>query len=501
MNNKIRVRFAPSPTGYLHVGGARSALFNYLFAKKCGGTFILRIEDTDQNRFVENACKEIYDSLRWMGLNWDEGPEVGGNYGPYIQSQRLDIYKKYAQELLDTGHAYRCFCTPQRIASVREQQEKAKQPAGYDRICRDLSPEQIQENLDNGLPFVIRFKIPSGRTVVFKDRIRGNIEYNSDILDDLVLIKTDGYPTYHMANVVDDHLMEISHVLRGDEWIASTPRHVLIYEAFGWQHPEFAHLPVILSPDGGKLSKRKGAASVMDYKRGGFLPEALFNFLAFLGWSPGDEREKMPQDELISAFSLDQVHPKASVLDEKKLEWMNGMYMAERSASSLIGEILPSWKEKCWVAADISESDPYLLQIIDMMKVRSKRITDLIENSSYFFIDPVAYEEKAARKNFTPAAADLLSKINAELQKTGDFTIPALEKLYHDLAEKNGISSGLLIHPTRLAISGVSFGPGLFELMVALGKDSVIRRIETAKKYIVEAKVEVEDKNKNEGRN
>jgi glutamyl-tRNA synthetase len=485
MDKKIRVRFAPSPTGYLHVGGARSALFNYLFAKKTGGTFILRIEDTDQNRFVENACKEIYDSLKWMGLDWDEGPEAGGAYGPYIQSERLDIYHKYAQELLDKGHAYRCFCTPERIATVREAQEKAKQPAGYDKSCRNLTTEKIQENLDKGLPFVIRFKIPAGRTVAFNDRIRGKIEYNSDILDDLVLIKTDGFPTYHMANVVDDHLMEISHVLRGDEWIASTPRHVLIYEAFGWQYPEFAHLPVILSPDGGKLSKRKGAASVMDYKRGGFLPEALFNFLAFLGWSPGDDREKMPKAELIDAFSLDQVSPKASVLDEKKLEWMNGLYMAECSTEVIINEVLPIWIEKGWVENTIDSSDPRLSAIVNMMKVRSKRLTELADSAFYFFVDPVEYEEKAARKNFTPASKVLLETILKELSGTADFAHTSLEALYRTISEKTGVSSGQLIHPTRLSISGVSFGPGLFELMELLGKETVLRRIENAIRKIV----------------
>ena len=484
MDKKIRVRFAPSPTGYLHVGGARSALFNYLFAKNCGGTFILRIEDTDQNRFVEGALKEIYDSLKWLGLDWDEGPEVGGNYGPYIQSQRIEIYKKYAQELLEKGHAYRCFCTPERIAAVRELQEKAKQPSGYDRTCRSLTDEQIKQNLDKGMPYVVRFKIPEGRTVSFVDRIRGNIEYNSDLLDDLVLIKSDGFPTYHMANVIDDHLMEISHVLRGDEWITSTPRHVLIYEAFGWLPPEFAHLPVILSPDGGKLSKRKGAASVMDYKRGGFLPEGLFNFLAFLGWSTGDEREKLTRGELIEAFSLDQVSPKASVLDEKKLEWMNGLYMAEYATHSLASECIPLWKEKGWITENTSANDPYIQLVIEMLKVRSKRITELVENSFYFFVDPLSYEEKAAKKNFNPEAAQILEQLHEQLLSLDVFTHDSLESLYREFSEKNSVPSGKLIHPTRLAVSGVSFGPGLFELMAALGKKQVLRRIEAAVSFI-----------------
>ncbi|HEX3019547.1 MAG TPA: glutamate--tRNA ligase [Chitinispirillaceae bacterium] len=484
MNNKVRVRFAPSPTGYLHVGGARSALFNYLFARRNNGTFILRIEDTDQNRFVEGALKEIYDSLKWLGLQWDEGPEAGGDFGPYVQSQRIEIYNKYANQLLESGHAYRCFCTAERLAQLRTEQEKTKQTVGYDRCCKNLSDDQIKKNLADGIPYVIRFKVPSGRTVVFEDKIRGMIEYSSDILDDLVLIKSDRYPTYHMASVVDDHLMQITHVLRGDEWIASTPRHVLIYEAFGWTPPVFAHLPVILSPDGGKLSKRKGAASVMDYKRAGFLPEALFNFLALLGWAPGDSREKMSLNELIESFSLEQVSPKASVFDEKKLEWMNGLYLTERSSASLIPEILPVFKEKGWVNQLTSDNDPYLLKVIDLMKSRSKRLTDLVDSCIYFFKDPISYEEKAMRKYFTADAVDILSTVQTSLSALDTFTCENMEKIYHDISEKSNISAGKLIHPTRLAVSGVSFGPGLFELLETLGKDIVIRRITTAINFI-----------------
>lgn len=495
MNKPVRVRFAPSPTGYLHVGGARSALFNYLFARHHGGTFILRIEDTDRSRFVADALKEIYESLRWLGLQWDEGPEAPGEYGPYIQSQRLDIYRKHAQILLDSGHAYRCFCTPERLSQLRAEQEKTKQNAGYDRKCRNLSPEEEKKLLDAGTPYVIRFKIPSGRTVAFEDGIRGKIEYSSDVLDDLVLIKSDGFPTYHMANVVDDHLMAISHVLRGDEWIASTPRHVLLYEAFGWEAPVFAHLPVILSPDGGKLSKRKGAASVMDYKNAGYLPEALFNFLAFLGWAPGDDREKMSREELIKAFSLEQVSPKASVLDEKKLEWMNGLYMAERDSRSLAEEVLPVWKERGYVSSEKTSDDPWLLQIIDLLKGRSKRVTELIDNSSYFFKDPESYEEKAARKTFTPDSLQNLNKIKSALSVQDDFSHEKLEALYRDLAAKSGISSGKLIHSTRLAVSGISFGPGLFELMQTLGKETVLRRIERAIEFISKSTAQVEKEN------
>ncbi|MDG5815424.1 glutamate--tRNA ligase [Chitinispirillales bacterium ANBcel5] len=484
MENTVRVRFAPSPTGYLHVGGARSALFNFLFARHHGGTFILRIEDTDRSRFVEGALDEIYESLTWLGLQWDEGPEKGGDYGPYTQSKRNHLYQKYANQLLENGHAYRCFCSSERLASVREQQEKSGNLTGYDRHCRNLSNEQIQQNLSENIPFIIRFKIPQGRIVKFKDLIRGEIEYNSDVLDDLVLIKSDGFPTYHMANVIDDHLMKISHVLRGDEWIASTPRHVLIYEAFGWQLPQFAHLPVILSPTGGKLSKRKGAASVMDYKKGGYLPEALFNFLALLGWAPGDDREKISVDELVKAFSLEQVSPKASVFDEKKLEWMNGLYMAERSSESLSPAVLELLKERGVVGKDIRADDKYLLRAIDLLKGRSKRIIDLADNSVYFFIDPSSYEKKAEKKHYKTDTLDHLRALVEKLQDIDPFSTDQLECAVRDLAQSREISTGKLIHPTRLAVSGVSFGPGLYELLSSLGKETVIRRIEKACEYL-----------------
>lgn len=486
MTSSVRVRFAPSPTGYLHVGGARTALFNYLFAKHAGGTFILRIEDTDRNRYVEGALQEIYKSLKWLGLSWDEGPEIGGNYGPYVQSERLGLYKKKAMELLDKGLAYRCFCTPQRLEEVRLAREKAKMLTGYDRHCRDLSKEEIKKNLDQGKSFVVRLKIPPDRIIAFNDIIRGSIEYKSEVLDDLVLLKSDGFPTYHLANVVDDHEMKISHVLRGDEWIASTPRHIILYEAFGWTPPAFAHMPVILDPSGGKLSKRKGAASVMDYKNSGILPDALFNFLALLGWAPGagDEREKMTREEIIQAFSLEKISPKGAVLDEKKLDWMNGQYMAEASPEALLGEVLKLWKDRGIVPADKSADDPYLITVIRMLKDRSKRLTELVDNSVYFFKDPESYEEKAAKKHFTPQSAAVLQSLIEKLSQAESFSKEALDAFFHKYATETGTQIGELVHPTRLAISGVSFGPGLFELMEVLGKETVMRRISTAIKSI-----------------
>jgi glutamyl-tRNA synthetase len=479
---KVRVRFAPSPTGYLHVGGARSALFNYLFARSVGGDFLLRIEDTDRTRFVEGALTEIYDSLKWLGLQWDEGPVVGGGYGPYVQSERLDIYGRMAEQLIGAGHAYRCFCTAERLAEVRAAQEKSGSATGYDKRCRNLSAEETAKHLADGVPHVIRLKIPEGRTVAFDDLIRGRIEYKSEALDDLVLIKADKFPTYHLANVVDDHEMAITHVLRGDEWIASTPRHVLLYEAFGWEPPAFAHLPVILSPDGGKLSKRKGAASVMDYKRGGILPEALFNFLALLGWAPGGDREKMSLEETIAAFSLERVSPKAAVLDEKKLEWMNGQYLAERPAETLIDEVTAIWKNNGWVDNDINKE--YATKVIDMLKVRSRRLTELADSASYFFVDPVDYEEKAAKKHFGPGAAERLGLIRGIIENIDDFTQGNIDAAYHAAAETGNIQISAIIHPTRLAVSGTSAGPGLFEMMEVIGKNIVLRRIDNAIKRI-----------------
>lgn len=457
-------------------------MFNYLFAKHCGGTFILRIEDTDRNRFVEGALKEIYDSLRWLGLAWDEGPDTEGKYGPYIQSQRLGLYQKYATQLLDKELAYRCFCTPERLEEMRQIRAKEKLGDGYDKHCRTLSADDEKKMLDEGKKFVVRFKIPQGRPVVFTDLIRGDIEYQSDVLDDLVLLKSDGFPTYHLANVVDDHEMAISHVLRGDEWIASTPRHILLYEAFGWTPPVFAHMPVILDPSGGKLSKRKGAASVMDYKNRGILPDALFNFLLLLGWAPGggEEKEIMTRKEIVEAFTIENISPKAAVFDEKKLDWMNGKYLAGASIESIAPEVAELLKEKGFVAADTKENDPYITTVIRMLKDRSKRITEIAESAVYFFKDPETYEEKAFRKNIKPETAQLLGQLKDEIAESDMFTKESLDKLFHDFSEKNQKSIGELVHPTRLAISGVSFGPGLFELMEALGKETVLRRMHVA---------------------
>jgi len=479
------VRFAPSPTGYLHVGGARTALFNFLFARHHGGRFILRIEDTDQKRYQPEALAEIFTSLKWLELDWDEGPEVGGDAGPYFQSQRTAMYREHAEKLLTAGGAYCCFCSEERLSRLRDEQEKAKMTfgSGYDRHCRSLSVAEAGRLLDAGTPHVVRLKIPDGRSVAFHDQIRGDISYDSAQLDDLVLLKSDGFPTYHLANVVDDHLMGITHVLRGDEWIASTPKHILIYEAFQWTPPVFAHMPVILAPDGGKLSKRRGAASVLDYQRAGFLPEALRNFLALLGWAPGDDREVMTLDEMVAAFSLERVQAKAAVFDETKLEWMNGVYLQGRSVESLLPGVRARW-ETMGLPKETLADEAYLKQVIAMFRERSKKLSEIAENSLYFFRDPQEYDPQAAKKHFKAEILPCFDALLSKLAGMEAFGHEALEGLYRQLAGEMGISAGKLIHPTRLAVSGVSFGPGLFEMLQALGRETVLRRLKRAREHV-----------------
>jgi len=476
----IRVRFAPSPTGYLHVGGARTALFNYLFAKATGGKFLLRIEDTDRTRFQEDSLKEIFESLRWMGLQWEEGPEVGGDFGPYIQSERLPLYNEHAQKLLESGNAYKCFCTSERLDAVRKEKEARKeQHGGYDRHCRDLSPEEVQKNIDAGMPYVIRLKAPLDGSISFEDMVRGIIETPVVMVDDTVLLKTDGFPTYHLASVVDDHFMEISHVMRGDEWIASTPRHVLLYKAFGWTAPIFAHLPVILSPDGGKLSKRKGAASVMDYKKAGYLPEALLNFLALLGWNPGDDRELMDVNEIISAFSASKISGKPSVFDEQKLEWMNGQYMEKYDPALLVAELTPMWAERGLKVTDTE----YAIGVVKLLQVRSKKVTEIAENADYFFVDPTEYDEKQASKQFTSIVKPALDKLVAELP-SADWDRESIEACIDRVASSLEMSAGKIKPALRLAVTGVGGGPDLIDMFIQLGKECTVKRIKNASDYI-----------------
>jgi len=479
ISDKVRVRFAPSPTGYLHIGGLRTALYNYLFAKNNNGTFILRIEDTDRNRFVEGAVENLIDTLKWSGLYYDEGPDKGGDYGPYFQSQRLDIYKKYAEELIDSGKAYHCFCTSERLVKLRKEQQKQKLPQSkYDKHCLNLSKEEINLNLANLNQFVIRLNVPADQKIIFNDLIRERVEFDSSNIDDQVLIKSDGYPTYHLANVVDDHLMKITHVIRGEEWLSSTPKHVLLYDFFGWEKPEFAHLPLLLNPDRSKLSKRQGDVAVEDYRDKGYLKDALINFVAMLGWNAGDDKEFYKIDELINNFSIDRVNKSGAVFNLEKLNWLNAVHLR----SMEIDDIVSALKKEISTSTfkDQNFSDDYLKLIIEAMLERVSFVKDFIEKSPYFFEDPNEYDQTVVSKRWNSESAGLLTKLIVEYEKLSDPTKEAYESTLKSFCEANEIGIGKIIHPLRLAVSGVGAGPGVYDILYIIGKERSIKRIKTA---------------------
>ena len=483
INQTPRVRFAPSPTGYLHVGGLRTALYNFLFARKYSGTFVLRIEDTDRNRYVEGAVENLIKALNWAGLQYDEGPEVGGNFGPYLQSERLEIYKKYANELIEKGKAYYCFCSPERLKALREEQEKQKLPqAKYDKHCLHLSKEEIEEKLNSGIQKVIRLNVVQNETIKFYDIIRGHVEFESNNVDVQVLIKSDGYPTYHLANVVDDHLMKITHVIRGEEWLSSTPKHVLLYDAFGWERPVFAHLPLLLNPDRSKLSKRQGDVAVEDYRDKGYLKEALINFVALLGWNAGDDKEFYYMNELINNFSLERVNKSGAVFDLQKLNWLNAEHLRKKSNQELLTLLKDELQRSKF--KDQFFSDEYLIQIIEAMKERVSFIKEFIDSCVYFYQAPTEYEQKAVEKNWRPETSNHLIKLKEEFSKLSNPIKEDYEQALIKVSEELNVGKGKLIHPLRLALSGQSTGPGMFDLLFILGKDEVINRIETAIKIL-----------------
>ena len=479
MNNEVRVRFAPSPTGYLHVGGLRTALYNYLFAKHNNGKFILRIEDTDQSRYVEGAVEKLIDSLKWVDLNYDEGPDSEGEHGPYFQSKRLEIYQQHVQELIKNKNAYYCFCSPERLTSLREEQQRQKLPqAKYDKHCLNLSENEIKTNLENNIPHVIRLNVTPNQIVKFEDHVRGIVEFNTDNIDDQVLVKSDGYPTYHLANVVDDHLMKISHVIRGEEWLSSTPKHVLLYNFFGWDLPEFAHLPLLLNPDKSKLSKRQGDVAVEDYRDKGYLKESLLNFVALLGWNFGDDQEYFLLEEMIEKFSLDRVNKSGAVFNIEKLDWLNGLHIRNIEEK----ELLPLFKDEIAGSrfSELNFTDEFLLSIIHSMKERITFVKDLIENSTYFYEIPPSYDLAIINKRWKDDSVSLLNQFIEELNNSEVKNKEDFEKSLKTVTEKNECGAGRLIHPIRLAVSGVGIGPGVYDLLVILGKEEVINRIKIA---------------------
>ncbi|OGJ51198.1 glutamate--tRNA ligase, partial [Candidatus Peregrinibacteria bacterium RIFOXYB2_FULL_32_7] len=474
----IKTRFAPSPTGYLHVGSLRTALYSYLFARKNNGKFILRIEDTDQERFVEGAMESLIRILKVMGLEYDEGVigsrklEVGslefeekGNYGPYIQSKRSEIYKEYADKLLKSGHAYRCFCSKERLDAMRENQKARKLATMYDQKCAYLSEEEVQKNLDQNLPFVIRLKISHDETIGFEDMIRGKVEFKGYTIDDQVLMKSDGLPTYHLANVVDDHLMEITHVIRGEEWLPSTPKHVALYKAFGWEKPIFAHLPLLLNPDKTKLSKRQGDVAVEDYLKKGYIKEALINFVALLGWNPGTEQEIFSMQELIQAFDFSKVQKAGAVFDHEKLDWMNGKYLREMPFANLAKEIYKVLKEEDWF--DLEENDEYFKKVLRLNCERMKKFSEAKDLMKFFFIDKFDYDKNLflhekmnvdanmARKTLTVVLKTLENLPDKNFESEEEIKL-VLMKVINDL----GVKNGQVLWPLRVALTNEKFSPG-----------------------------------------
>lgn len=482
---EVRVRFAPSPTGYLHIGGARTALFNWLFARKMGGKLILRIEDTDTERLKEDSVSQILTSLKWLGLNWDEGPEAGGECGPYYQSERRELYSKYAQQLLDEGKAYYCFCTPADLEAEREKQRAAKQPFRYARTCRELDPEVAKARAAAGEPYSVRIKIPTEGSITVHDLIHGDVTFNMDQFDDFVIVKSNGMPTYNFAVVVDDHLMGMTHVLRAEEHLSNTPKQLLIYEALGFEPPKFGHMPMILAPDRSKLSKRHGATSVEEFRAQGYLPEAIINYLTLLGWGPGDEREIFTLEETVKLFELEQMSKKAAVYDTKKLTWMNGQYLSELPLEKILSEaetffIKDGLVTKEWLA----ENKEYFAKLVDTVRVRVKTLQEVADASAYFFKDVEAYDEKGVAKHFKPEAAELLEKCIAALEADEVFDLTSTEAIYNKIAADNGLALGKVIHPTRLALTGRTVSPGMFDVMVLLGKEKTLARMRKAVEYI-----------------
>ncbi len=507
MNNQsVRVRFAPSPTGPLHIGGVRTALFNYLFARKNNGTFILRIEDTDQTRFVYGAEKYIIDSLDWCGIQFDEGITVGGPHAPYRQSERKDLYVKYAELLVDRGFAYRAFDTPEALDRLRREAESRKAAFTYNAQVREkldnslaLGEDEVQEKIAEGQPFVIRYKMPEDQRVEFQDVVRGEVEVNTSTLDDKILLKADGMPTYHLANVVDDHLMEISHVIRGEEWLPSTPLHILLYQAFGWQDsmPVFVHMPLTLKPDGkGKLSKRDGdrlgfpvyplawthpdtGEISSGYRESGYLPEAFINILALLGWNPGTEQEIFSMEELIRAFSLDRIVKAGSRFDPEKARWFNHQYLVKKS-----GDELAAWFRDDLARRDLNYDSTYVGRALDLVKERAFLLTDLWDQAWFFFQSPSGYDEKIIRKVWKEDSASLLHDLSSSLIPVQPFTALHIEPVLKNLAEGREIGMGRLMNPLRLALVGSNIGPGLMDIMEVLGKKEVLQRIGKALQII-----------------
>ena len=481
----VRVRYAPSPTGEPHVGNLRTALFNWLFARRHGGKFVIRVEDTDRERYVEGALETILESVRWLGLDWDEGPEVGGPYSPYFQSQRLEIYQEVSRELLDNGFAYLCYCSRERLEEMRLEQQRNKLPLHYDRRCRDLSSLERTRFESGGTVPVVRFKMPMAGDTNFVDLIRGEVTWQNEVLDDFILLKSDGFPTYHLANVVDDHRMQITHVLRAEEWLPSVPRHLRLYEALGYQPPLFGHLPMILGTDRAKLAKRHGATSVLEYRDGGYLPEGMVNFMALLGWSLDDKTDIMSRDVLIEHFSLERIGKSGAIFDENKLLWMNGVYIRQLSPHQLADRLLPFIDQELKTGSTTVDQE-YLRRIIPLIQQRLKTLEEGPNQMAYFFKDDIDYENRGLIQKGMDAEMTLcaLRRALEDLEGLQFFDTSSLEEVLRSTAAGLGLTGSQLFGSLRMATTGRDASPPLFETMEVLGRERCLKRIWAAAKRL-----------------
>jgi glutamyl-tRNA synthetase len=474
LETPVRVRFAPSPTGYPHLGNIRTALFNWLFARHYGGKFILRIEDTDVARKVEGAVEMIFDGLRWLELDWDEGPE--------FQSQRLDIYREVGDKLLSEGRAYPCYCSPERLEAMRQEQAKRKQPPKYDGRCRNLTQEQRDQLKAEAITPVVRFSTPLDGETTFQDLIRGKVTFKNSTLDDFVLLKSDGYPTYHLANVVDDHLMAISDVLRADEWLSSTPRHVLIYQALNWQAPHFAHLPMILGPDRSKLSKRHGATNIIEYREQGYLAEAMINFLALLGWSLDDKTELLTREELVNNFSLERISKTAAIFNRQKLEWMNGVYLRQLSPNEFVRRATPFLDRDLPFSVRRPLDSDYARRVMPLIQERAKTLAEVPRLADFFFLDELQYETSSLLgKGLSGVSA--IEAIETPLKRLGSLEVwdaKSIEDVLRPLATELDLGTGKFFGLLRVAITGRTAAPPLFQTMAVLGREKCFERLTTA---------------------
>ncbi|MDY4735791.1 glutamate--tRNA ligase [Terrisporobacter sp.] len=493
--SNVRVRFAPSPTGFVHIGSLRTALYNYLFAKKMGGEYILRVEDTDRTRLVDGAIENMLNAMKWAGINHTEGVMLDdngnvvqkGDCGPYIQSERLDIYQKYIQELLDSGKAYYCFCTKERLDEVREKQREAGETAKYDGHCRDLTKEEVEAKIAAGEPYVIRLRLPENHVIKFVDGVRGETEFNTNDLDDQVLIKTDGFPTYHFAVVVDDHLMKITHVIRGEEWVSSTPKHVYLYEAFGWEAPKFVHLPNILNKEKKKLSKRHGDVAVEDFKKKGYLPEGLVNYVALVGWSPEENKEIFSMEELEQAFSIERVSKSGGVFDTEKLNWVNQHYMKYGDDEVLTALATPFLVEAGFVTEqEAEERHDFIKGMVSVLKEKLQYVKEITDHASIFFGDTVELETEECgeflKLEHIPTLVDALIEKLSNMEVLDEASAKAMLK---EIQKEHGIKGKNLFMGSRISLTGQMHGPDLNKIMEVIGKETCLKRLAYVKNNIL----------------